>query len=148
MVNLTIPGPPKGKGRPVVMKTGHTFTPKKTVNYETLVQQIFAAKYPGFVPLKGGVRLGIIEYRPIPKSTSKKKRALMLEHKIVPLKKPDQDNVLKIIGDSLNQIAWVDDKQIEMLECPRFYDNCPRVEIFFDEFTDEDGLVYGSVVYD
>ncbi len=139
---LTIPGPPMGKGRPVVMRNGITFTPKKTVNYETLVKQMFGTKFPDFVPLKGEVRLSVVEYRPIPKSTSKKKRELMLEHKIVPLKKPDWDNVVKIIGDALNEIAWVDDKQIVGDPHRRYYSDQPRVVFSFHESSDENGVVY------
>ena len=46
----------------------------------------------------------IIAYYEIPKSTSKKKRREMLEHRIRPTKKPDWDNIGKIVCDSLNLV--------------------------------------------
>ena len=50
----------------------------------------------------------IFAYYGIPKSTSKRKKALMLEGVIRPSKKPDIDNVVKVIADSLNKIAYKD----------------------------------------
>ena len=38
MIKFTIPGPPQGKGRPRFTKSGHTYTPAKTAEYEKLVQ--------------------------------------------------------------------------------------------------------------
>ena len=54
----------------------------------------------------------IIAYYEIPKSTSKKKRKEMLEHRIRPTKKPDWDNIGKIICDSLNLVAYHDDSAV------------------------------------
>lgn len=45
MVKLTIPGKPLGKQRPRVLKNGITYTPKETVNYETLIKEIYATEY-------------------------------------------------------------------------------------------------------
>jgi len=42
MIELIIPGKPMGKQRPRVMRNGITYTPKETVNYETLIKQLFA----------------------------------------------------------------------------------------------------------
>ena len=41
MIKLTIPGEPCAKQRPRTTKQGHTYTPQKTVNYETLVYEKF-----------------------------------------------------------------------------------------------------------
>ena len=48
---------------------------------------------------------------------------------IRPIKKPDMDNVIKVIADSLNQIAYRDDTQIVDCQCRKFYSEQPRVEI-------------------
>ena len=42
---LTIPGEPVAKGRPRVTNRGITYTPPKTKNYETLVQELYWAKH-------------------------------------------------------------------------------------------------------
>ena len=68
-------------------------------------------------------------YYSIPKSASKKKRVAMLIGEIRPTKKPDMDNVVKIIADSLNQVAYRDDTQIVDCQCRKFYSDRPRVEV-------------------
>ncbi|MEI3450518.1 MAG: RusA family crossover junction endodeoxyribonuclease [Blautia massiliensis (ex Durand et al. 2017)] len=52
----------------------------------------------------------------------------MLANEIIPTKKPDMDNVVKIIADSLNQVAYRDDTQIEDCQCRKFYSETLRVE--------------------
>lgn len=54
---------------------------------------------------------------------------LMLEHKIRPTKKPDWDNVGKIICDSLNNIAYHDDNQVVDAQVRKFFSENPRVEV-------------------
>lgn len=47
-----------------------------------------------------------------------------------PLKKPDIDNVCKIILDALNGIAYHDDKQVVDLGIRKFYNDTPGVIVF------------------
>lgn len=130
-VKFTVYGEPKGKGRPrFSTKTGHAMTPKDTVNYETLVHMEYMnqcgnAKFPDDAMLD----MRIKAYYSIPKSKSKKMKALMLEGIIRPTKKPDMDNVVKIIADSLNNIAYRDDTQIVDCQCRKFYSDTPGVEV-------------------
>ena len=46
-----------------------------------------------------------------------------------PTKKPDLDNIIKAIADSLNGIAYKDDAQIVELKSKKFYSDTPRVEV-------------------
>ena len=39
------------------------------------------------------------------------------------------DNVVKVIADSLNTIAYRDDTQIVDCQCRKFYSENPRVEV-------------------
>ena len=102
MIRLVIPGPPCGKQRPRVTRQGHAYTPEKTVNYETLVREIFAANYPRHTPLTGAVCMGITIYM-MPSKADRKR--LKEDQRLRPMKKPDIDNVLKIVADSLNGLA-------------------------------------------
>lgn len=52
---------------------------------------------------------------------------------IRPTKKPDMDNVVKVIADSLNQVAYKDDTQIVDCQCRKFYSESPRVEVRIKE---------------
>ena len=75
----------------------------------------------------------IIAYYEIPKSTSKKKRAEMLAHKIRPTKKPDWDNIGKIVCDSLNLVAYHDDSAVVDSQVRKFYSEQPRIEVIIQE---------------
>lgn len=136
-MKFTIPGTPFGKQRPRVVHNGNfskAYTPKETVSYENLVKTSYSdiargRKFQDDAMLD----VRIIAYYPVPKSVSKKKRKEMLEHKIRPTKKPDWDNIGKIICDSLNQIAYRDDAQIVDSQVRKFYSENPRVEVIIKE---------------
>lgn len=127
-MKLTIPGEPTGKARPRVTKQGITYTPAKTVNYETLVQELYYLEH-GNKRLEGEIIARITAYFSIPKSASKKNRAAMLSGQIRPTKKPDGDNLAKIILDSLNKLAYADDSQVVDLAVAKYYGETPRVEV-------------------
>lgn len=130
-INFTVMGEPKGKGRPRFCRnTGHAITPKDTVNYETLVHMEYLEQCNGFrFEDDAMLDLRIKAYYSIPKSASKKRHAAMLSGDIRPTKKPDMDNVIKIIADSLNKIAYRDDTQIVDCQVRKFYSEKPRVEV-------------------
>lgn len=130
-INFTVMGEPKGKGRPRFCRnTGHAITPKDTVNYETLVKMEYTqACGEQIFPDDAMLDMRIKAYYSIPKSASKKKKAAMLAGEIRPTKKPDMDNVIKIIADSLNKIAYRDDTQIVDCQVRKFYSEKPRVEV-------------------
>ena len=131
MIKLTIPGEPVAKARPRVTKFG-AYTPEKTKNYETLVKELFIIEH-GQVLLEGELHINIKAYFKIPNSTSKKKKALMLDKSIRPTKKPDVDNIMKCVTDALNEIAYQDDKQIVSAGIEKYYSDEPRVEIEIKE---------------
>lgn len=108
-ITFTVPGRPQGKGRPRFSR-GHTYTPPKTVNYESLIKNCYLLH--GGVKLEGAVRLRILALYPIPKNTKAAERRLMIEGSILPTKKPDGDNIEKVVADALNGTAYDDDSQI------------------------------------
>lgn len=130
-INFTVMGEPKGKGRPRFCRnTGHAITPKDTVNYETLVKMEYTqACGEQMFPDDAMLDMRIKAYYSIPKSASKKRHAAMLSGDIRPTKKPDMDNVIKIIADALNKIAYRDDTQIVDCQVRKFYSEKPRVEV-------------------
>lgn len=132
-IRFSIPGQPMGKQRPRVVHNGsfsQAFTPKETVSYENLVRVMYreAARGKRFTD-EDMLDVRVIAYYSIPKSTSKKKRKMMLEHKIRPGKKPDWDNIGKIICDSLNTVAYRDDSRIVDAQVRKFYSENPRVDV-------------------
>jgi Holliday junction resolvase RusA-like endonuclease len=142
-VKFIVLGEPQGKGRPrfgarYSQAAGRAFvnvrTPEKTVAYENLVKIEYGMQTQNFRFEDGSqLDMRIMAYYGIPKSASKKKKAAMIEGRIRPTKKPDMDNVVKIIADSLNQIAYKDDTQIVDCQCRKFYGEEPRVEVMIQE---------------
>ena len=117
IITFTVPGPPQGKARPRVVRTAtgksRSYTPDKTVAYEELVRQRYLAVANGIgFGGKDALMVTIVAYYPIPASVSKRRRADMLAGNERPTKKPDYDNIGKIVCDALNGIAYQDDAQI------------------------------------
>lgn len=132
-IKFSIPGQPFGKQRPRVVSRGtfsKAYTPKETVNYENLVKLMYSQAAKGKMFSEGTMLdVRIIAYYDIPKSTSKKKRKEMLEHKSRPAKKPDWDNIGKIVCDSLNLVAYHDDSAVVDAQVRKFYSENPRVDV-------------------
>ena len=88
-----------------------------------------SAKFEQGVSLK----MNITAYFAVPKSTSKKKRAQMLKGSIRPTKKPDADNIAKVIADSLNGLAYHDDAQLVDVVVCKFYGENEGVAVEIQE---------------
>ena len=130
-----VPGKITGKGRPRVNTiTCSAYTPTKTKEYEDLVKQYFIIKYRCAKPLEGRVSVNIKAYFAIPKSISKVQKEDMLRGVISPVKKPDIDNIAKIILDSLNKLAFKDDNQITKLCVEKIYAEEEKVSIVIEEY--------------
>ena len=130
IIRFCVLGEPKGKGRPRVSTVhgyARAYTPKDTANYENLVRYTYQSDVGE--KLTGDITAHIKAYFPIPKSVSKKQRQAMLDGVIPHTKKPDCDNIAKIILDSLNEVAYDDDKQIYRIVVEKWYSDRPRVEI-------------------
>ena len=132
-IKFSVPGQPFGKQRPKFSRTGvyvKTYTPDKTVSYENLVKLMYQQAAKGRMFSEGAaLDVRIIAYFEIPKSISKKKRKDMLEHRIRPTKKPDWDNIGKIVCDSLNKVAYRDDSAVVDAQVRKFYSENPRVDV-------------------
>lgn len=130
-----IPGPVTGKGRPRINTyTCRAYTPNKTKEYEELAKQYFVLKYPRHIPIEGRVKVSIIAYFKIPKGTNKKNEELMLSGNISPTKKPDIDNIEKIVLDAMNSLAFKDDNQITKLEIEKVYSEEEKVYVKIEEY--------------
>lgn len=126
-VRFVIPGEPRGKGRPRYTKFSKPYTPKETVQYERLVKACY--RKAGLGRLSGEIEIEVTACYGIPVSKSKRVKEQMAAGVIRPTKKPDCDNVLKIVCDALNQVAYEDDKQIVTASVSKRYTAEPRVEV-------------------
>lgn len=134
-MNFTIPGEPQGKARPRVVRTGgvsRAYTPEKTVNYENYVKLEFQRQC-GVPFVMGPLSVEIVACFGVPASASKKKTAAMLAGQVLPTKKPDCDNIIKIICDALNGLAYKDDAQIVHVSIRKKYAAIPHVDVSITE---------------
>ena len=106
-----IPGKIKAKQRPKFGQ-GRTYTPTDTINYENYIKILYQQECKNH--FTGPVKMVITAYFQMPASKTKTERALakFLTELPYPVKKPDTDNIGKIVADSLNGIAYKDDIQV------------------------------------
>lgn len=129
---------PKGKQRVRVTRSGHAYTPNDTTTYEGIVRSEYWTKYQNKKPLQGSVTVRIVAFYEIPKSWSKKKHDEAVRQVHAPTKKPDCDNIAKMICDALNGLAYKDDAQITDLRVLKLYsDELPFVAVTLIGETEE-----------
>ena len=131
---FTVEGKIKGKGRPR-FNGSFAYTPKGTVSYENWIKLCYKQQVDekSFDNTKA-LRMDVIAYYTVPKSYSKKKKQQCLDGEIRPTKIPDADNILKIIADSLNGLAYADDRQIVEMHIKKAYvPTLERVEVKIEE---------------
>lgn len=135
---IVVPGEPKGRkvhSRAVISKkTGKafsmTYTPTDTRNEAAVIRDYAVQAMKGTPPLTGPVDMRMVIYKGIPKSMSKKDRAMALAIPALklPITKPDYDNVGKFL-DQLKGIVWLDDAQISDAVIRKRYSERPRLVI-------------------
>lgn len=132
MIKFIIPGKPQGKARPRFRRCSNyvsTYSPKQTIEYENKVKKLAIEQCKDKLNKEytGIVKVSIKAYFKPNKSISKKRYNSLIgtEH----LKKPDSDNIAKIICDSLNGVAYKDDSQVAYLEVKKEYSKEERVEV-------------------
>ena len=125
---ITVPGEPIAKGRPRFY-AGRAYTPARTREYESQIKKTYGTSYGSEEPMTGPVSVCVSAYFKIPSGWSKSKTAEAQRYDILPTKKPDVDNLLKIALDGLNGLAWQDDSQVVSVSGQKYYSDTPRMEI-------------------
>lgn len=136
MFEVEVIGDITGKARPRMNTcTGIAYTPTKTKYYEYLVKKAFQDKYGGIdlIPGNIAVKVTIVAYFGVPKSTSNNKAEQMLSYLIRPTKKPDIDNITKIVLDAMNKFVIYDDTQVVELEVKKYYSKSPKIYVKVEE---------------
>lgn len=138
-IRFHVPGVPKAKGRPRISTRGgvvRSFTPARTVAFESLVAMAAREAMAGAEPISGPVSLTLYVELAIPQSWSKKKQAAALAGDVQPCGRPDIDNFCKAIADGGNGILWNDDAQITLLTAAKRYAAVPGVHVEVRPATD------------
>jgi Holliday junction resolvase RusA-like endonuclease len=130
-VTYSVEGDPVGKQRPRFSR-GRTYTPKKTVDYESLIASKASQAMGSSEPLETPVAIFIWISHAIPASYSKKRKEACLNGLEWP-KKPDLDNVAKAYLDAMNGIVYKDDVQVVKLRVSKRYDIEAHVDVLVRE---------------
>ena len=131
MREFKIPGKVQAKQRPRFSKSGIVYTPKETRVYEDFVRLCYSdyANQYQWEPYDGQLRAEVEVFIQVPKSDSKLKKQAKIIGEIRPTIKPDCDNLAKSILDSLNGLAYQDDRQIIELSVKKFYAEQSEVRV-------------------
>lgn len=125
---------PKGRPRFSIYRGHvHTYTPKKTADYERLIADAYKEQAQYKFERDQALNVKISFGMPIPKSTTRTIRAQMIDGLMKHTKKPDVDNLIKSVLDALNGIAWEDDAQIVKVSATKEYSIEPYVCICINE---------------
>lgn len=138
-MKFAIIGKPQGKQRARVSTFGgyaKAYTPQETVAYENRIMYAFKQAVDGKTSpyWEMPVIVQIRAFYGIPKSFSKRKKEEALNGILRPQTKPDIDNVVKVVCDALNSVAYKDDTQVIKVVAEKYYADEPRVEVEIDEY--------------
>lgn len=122
-IALTIAGEPVGKGRAravprIVWKDGEPeavvslVTPADTRKEEARIRDAFKRAHPKHKPFHGPVLLRFTAVFETPKSFNRQLQDAAKRGVLYATKKPDKDNIEKLIVDALNGVAFADDQQV------------------------------------
>ena len=137
LCGFVVPGDPVGKGRPRFSRHGHAFTPHKTATAESVVAMCARLEFGDQAPTEKPVTVQIEARFAVPASASNKKRLFLLGQACT--KRPDADNVAKLVCDALNGVIWKDDAQICGLEVWKTWAEHGSLTVrVFEESIDDD----------
>lgn len=136
-MNFIVEGKPQGKARARTFYDRNTgkmrsVTPEQTKSYEDLIRWSYVAAGGQYLGDKV-LQVDIQAFYPIPKSFNKAKRHAATFEQIRPTSKPDCDNIVKVVLDALNGVAYYDDKQVVCVSCNKYYGERGYLHISIDE---------------
>ena len=142
-IKFTIPGEPCAQGRPRFSTLGgyvKAIDPAKSRNQKAFIKYLAttAAKQQCWTYTYLPLYVEIIAYMGIPKSKSKKWRAAAIRGQERPTKKPDVDNLFKLVTDALSGILYNDDKQIVSCRVQKWYSEEPQTKVKITEVLDNE----------
>lgn len=136
-MRFIVEGKPQGKARARTFYNARagkmqSMTPEQTKSYEDLIRWKYKAAGGQYMGEKV-LQVHIEAYYPTPKAFSKAKINDAIVGKIRPTTKPDCDNIIKVVLDALNGVAYYDDKQVVCVSCNKYYGKDGYLSIKIDE---------------
>lgn len=135
MIIFEINAKPFGKERPRFGR-GTVYTPPKTAALEIMIGNLAKQAMRGKKIIKGSVIAHITVREKIPDSWPEWKKTAAICGRIRHTKKPDLDNIAKLILDSINNIVYKDDSQVTYLRINKQYSNANTTLVNIEETGD------------
>lgn len=137
VTTFIVKGKPQGKARARTFYDTRaakmrSVTPDQTRSYEDLIRWNYRAA-GGVYYADKTLQVAIEAVYPIPQSFSKAKKNDAVNGDLRPTTKPDCDNVIKVVLDALNGIAYHDDKQVVCVSCSKYYGETGYIKIQLKE---------------
>ena len=129
MLTIRIPGALRPWARPRFNRaTGTTFTDAKSRTAQNWIKDC-AVQQIGQPCVESPIALDIVVSLTVPKSWSRLKQARALSGELKPVSRPDCDNYIKQICDSLNGLLYRDDAQIWRVSLTKRYAEAPETVV-------------------
>ena len=124
---------PSPKGRPRTTKRGHTYTPKKTRNWEAQAKLLILSVLGSSDPFDCPVRVTVVFVCPRPKKAHSGVSSARYEKHT----RPDLDNLLKSLLDAASLAeVWTDDSRVTQIIASKVYaaeGERPHIELEVEE---------------
>ena len=130
-------GIPKAQGRPKFFRRGNfvgAYDPKDSRAYKNNIAAQIVAQKPILIEREKAIKLWLSFYLPRPKGHYNSKGDVKPQYApSAHTKKPDLDNLVKAVKDSLKGILWYDDSQVYATESEKRYSDKARVYIIVED---------------
>ncbi|MGM7634197.1 RusA family crossover junction endodeoxyribonuclease [Bacillus sp. Hm123] len=137
MINLFFPVEPMGAVRMTKRGKYVSDSAKRYLAYKAHLQWLTKQQINGEFYSAGALQVNILFIMPIPESWSmKKKREAVGQYHV---KKPDADNLVKGVFDSLNKFAWTDDNQVAKVIAEKVYGEYPGINVVIKQLKAKEG---------
>ena len=125
---LTFKGLPVAKERPRKGKYG-IYTPKKTSSWESFAKTIASLAMRNKERFDGAVYIDMVINFPVSATWPDWKKAYALTGLIHHTRTPDADNILKAVGDAMNEVIYKDDSKACVVHVEKKYSYEPSVVV-------------------
>lgn len=131
---------PKAQSRPRFGRHGRAFEDKKMKSWRRACRDLVRLGYRR-QRLAGSVRVKVTFYVPVPQYIRRLKYLdeALQEERIYCDKRPDLDNYIKAVLDSISDAGcvWQDDNQVVALQAEKKYSLNPRIEVEVEALRDD-----------
>ena len=137
MYSIVILGVPNPQKRPRFARMGRfvkTFDPDKSLKKDII--EGFTGQLPDTL-ISTPIRVEARFYFPH-RTSHYRSNGTLKDKSFIKSTKPDLDNLIKFILDTLNGVIWVDDSLIVELVAGKYYDEKPRTELYIRSYEDNE----------